>query len=83
MIQASALPGLALAPSALAVVLIVLSRRRPVVRETWSILAAIVQTALVAAMIPPALEGTQLVWSPIALAKRCRSSGATVCAKVR
>ncbi|HET9489918.1 MAG TPA: proton-conducting transporter membrane subunit [Methylomirabilota bacterium] len=69
MSQASALPGLALAPSALAVVLILLSRRRPVVRETWSILAAITQTVVLAAMIPSALGGTELVWSPIALAE--------------
>lgn len=67
MTQASGLPGLALLPSALAVVLIVLSRRRPAVRETWSILAAIAQTAVVAAMIPSALSDTALVWSPVAL----------------
>ncbi|MGH7313202.1 MAG: cation:proton antiporter, partial [Candidatus Rokuibacteriota bacterium] len=69
MTQASGLPGLALLPSALAVVLIVLSRRRPVIREAWSILAAIAQTVIVAAMIPPALSGTALVWSPVALAE--------------
>jgi multicomponent Na+:H+ antiporter subunit D len=68
MIQASGLPGLALLPSALAVLLIVLSRRRPAVRETWSILAAIAQTAAVVAMIPSALSGTALVWSPLTLA---------------
>ena len=67
MTQASALPGLALLPSALAVVLIVLSRQRPAVRETWSILAAIAQSATVMAMIPSALSGTILVWSPLTL----------------
>jgi multicomponent Na+:H+ antiporter subunit D len=69
MTDTSALPGLALLPSAVAAVLIVLSRRRPAVRETWSLLGAILQTAIVAAMIPPALRGTPLVWSPLALAE--------------
>jgi multicomponent Na+:H+ antiporter subunit D len=67
--HASALPGLALLPSALAAVLIVLSRRRPAVRETWSILAALAQTGIVAAMIPSALAGAPLVWSPLTLAE--------------
>ena len=36
-------------------------------RETWSILAAIAQSATVMAMIPSALNGTILVWSPLTL----------------
>jgi multicomponent Na+:H+ antiporter subunit D len=66
-VTASALPGLALLPSALAVPLIVLSRRRPAVRETWSVAAALLQTAVVALMIPPALAGEVLTWSPLPL----------------
>jgi multicomponent Na+:H+ antiporter subunit D len=65
----SALPGWALLPSALAVPLVVLSRRRPAVREAWSVLAALTQTALVLAMVPSALAGTTLVWTPFALAE--------------
>jgi multicomponent Na+:H+ antiporter subunit D len=65
----SALPGLALLPSALAVPLIVLCRRRPAVRETWSVLAALGQTLVVAAMVPSAIEGVTLRWSPLALAE--------------
>lgn len=64
---ASALPGLALLPSALAVPLIVLSRRRPVLREAWSLLAALTQTLAVAAMIPAAVAGGTLTWSPLEL----------------
>jgi multicomponent Na+:H+ antiporter subunit D len=67
-VTGSLLPGLALLPSALAVPLIVLSRRRPALREAWSVLAALGQTAVVAAMIPPALDGAPLVWSPLAIA---------------
>jgi multicomponent Na+:H+ antiporter subunit D len=63
------LPGLALLPSALAVPLIVLFRRRPVIRETWSILAALAQTLTVAAMVPSALDGVTLTWAPLALAE--------------
>jgi multicomponent Na+:H+ antiporter subunit D len=63
----SAWPGLALLPSALAVPLILLSRGRPAVRETWSVLAALAQTAIVAAMIPSALSGPALGWAPFAL----------------
>jgi multicomponent Na+:H+ antiporter subunit D len=68
-VTASAWPGLVLLPSALAVPLIVLSRRRPAIRETWSILAAVAQTLAVAAMIPSAIDGVTLTWSPFALAE--------------
>ena len=66
---ASAWPGLVLLPSALAVPLIVLSRRQPAIRETWSILAAVAQTVAVAAMIPSAVDGVTLTWSPFVLAE--------------
>jgi multicomponent Na+:H+ antiporter subunit D len=68
-VTASVLPGLALLPATVAVPLIVLSGRRPRIRETWSMLAAVAQTALVAAMIPCALAGTTLTWSPFSLAE--------------
>ncbi len=64
----SPLPGLALAPAALALPLIVLSRRRPAVRETWSVLASVLQTALVLAMLPAVRDGARLVWAPASLA---------------
>jgi multicomponent Na+:H+ antiporter subunit D len=66
-VTASPLPGLALLPSALAVLLIVLSRRRPAVREAWSLVAALAQTAVVAVMVPKALAGETLTWAPIDL----------------
>jgi multicomponent Na+:H+ antiporter subunit D len=68
-VTTSPLPGLALLPSALAVPLIVLSGKRPALRETWSVLAALSQTAIAAAMVPPALDGMTLAWSPLALAE--------------
>ncbi|MGH7277855.1 MAG: hypothetical protein ACREJG_04130, partial [Candidatus Rokuibacteriota bacterium] len=64
---ASALPGLALLPAALAVPLIVAFRDRPAIREAWSVLAALVQTALTGAMIPAVLGGATLVWRPFEL----------------
>jgi multicomponent Na+:H+ antiporter subunit D len=62
------LPQLALLPSALAVPLIVFARRRPVLRETWSVVAAVMQTAIVAAMVPVVLSGVAPVSRPFALA---------------
>lgn len=66
--QPSLLPGLALAPAALATALIVLFRQRPNVRETWSLLAALGQTATVALMVPASLRGVALTWAPFGLA---------------
>jgi multicomponent Na+:H+ antiporter subunit D len=63
----SAWPALALAPSALAVALIVLSRRHPALRETWSVLAALAQTAAVAHMVPDILAETVPTWRPFLL----------------
>mgnify|MGYP000521879070 CR=1 FL=1 len=64
---ASPLPALALAPAALAVALIPLSRRRPALREAWSVLAALAQTGLVAALVPAALAGAPLRAEGLAL----------------
>ncbi len=68
MVTTSVLPGLALLPSALAVVLIIAFRDRPAIREAWSVLAAVAQTAIVAAMLPAALAGAPPAWAPLALA---------------
>ncbi len=65
---ASVLPGLALLPAALAIPLIILARRRPALRESWSVLAALAQTAVVAAMLPAVLAGTAPTWRPLELA---------------
>ena len=64
----SSLPGWALLPSAVATVLIVVSRRRPVVRESWSVAAAIAQSVLVVAMLPAVLDGQRLTWAPFSMA---------------
>jgi multicomponent Na+:H+ antiporter subunit D len=64
----SALPGLALVPAAVATVLIVVSGRRPALRETWSALAALAQAAIVLAMLPSTLAGVELVSAPLLLA---------------
>jgi multicomponent Na+:H+ antiporter subunit D len=63
----SALPTLALLPSALAVPLIVLSRRRPRIREAWSVLAAVAQTLVVAALVPVVLSGLAPTARPLSL----------------
>ena len=49
--------------SALAIVLIVASHRRPNVREAWSVLAALGKFAIVASMVPGVLDGTEYRWS--------------------
>ena len=59
----SLLPLLALAPAALALPLIVASRRRPALREAWSVAAALAQTGLVALMVPPVLAGSVPAWT--------------------
>ena len=61
-------PLAAVLVSALAVVLIVLSHRRPNVREAWSVLAALVKLLLVASMLPGVLgwggrDPVVYVWS--------------------
>jgi multicomponent Na+:H+ antiporter subunit D len=66
--RVSALPLLVLLPAAAAVALIVASRRRPALRETWSVAAALAQTALVAALLPAVLAGEVPVWRALPLA---------------
>jgi multicomponent Na+:H+ antiporter subunit D len=65
---ASTLPGLALLPAALAIPLIVLARRRPALREGVSVLAAVAQTAVVAAILPSVLAAEAPTWRPLELA---------------
>jgi multicomponent Na+:H+ antiporter subunit D len=65
---ASLLPVFALLPAAAAVGLIVASRRRPALRETWSVAAAIAQTAVVAALVPSVQAGQIPVWRGLPLA---------------
>src|SRR5918996_6332785 len=65
---ASILPLLALCPAAAAVALIVVSRRRPALRETWSVAAALAQTAVVATMLPSVRAGEVPVWRALSLA---------------
>jgi multicomponent Na+:H+ antiporter subunit D len=67
-VTASLAPGLALLPAALAAPLFVLARRRPFLRESSSVLAALAQTAIVASMIPAVLGGATLEWRPMPLA---------------
>jgi multicomponent Na+:H+ antiporter subunit D len=64
----SVLPALAPIPAALAVALIVLSRRHPALRETWSLAASVAQTGLVVAMLPAVVAGDRPVAEPLELA---------------
>ena len=52
-------PFAAVAASGVAAILIVLSARRPTLREGWTILAAIVKFGLVLSMVPDALAGRE------------------------
>ena len=56
-VYSSPLPLLAVLASAVAAVLIVLSWRRPNMRDGWSVLAALVQLGLVLSMLPSVLDG--------------------------
>ncbi|WP_247004799.1 proton-conducting transporter membrane subunit [Halosolutus gelatinilyticus] len=56
-------PLAAVLVSAIAVVLIVASHRRPNVREGWSVVAALSKFAIVASMLPGVLDGTVYEWS--------------------
>ncbi|GAB3311677.1 monovalent cation/H+ antiporter subunit D family protein [Haloplanus rallus] len=58
---ASLRPALAVAVAAVAVVPILASARRPNLREGWTVLAAVGSFALVASMLPGALDGTVYV----------------------
>ncbi|ELY85622.1 proton-conducting transporter transmembrane domain-containing protein [Natrialba taiwanensis] len=59
----SILPLAAVLTSAVAVVLIVASYRRPNIREGWSVLAALTQFGIVFSMLPGVLDGTVYKWS--------------------
>ncbi|HXH83431.1 MAG TPA: proton-conducting transporter membrane subunit [Candidatus Tectomicrobia bacterium] len=63
----SVLPAVALLPSAAAIPCIVLSGRRPGLRDACSVAAALAQTALVAAMVPAVLEGGRPAFSAFTL----------------
>lgn len=56
----SLVPLLAILVSLLAVPLILLSSARPNLRETWTILAAVIKFGLVLLLLPSALEGTSI-----------------------
>ncbi|WP_137291592.1 proton-conducting transporter transmembrane domain-containing protein [Natronorubrum halophilum] len=56
-------PLAAVLVSALAIVLIVASRRRPNVRDGWSVLAALAKFGIVVSMLPAVLSGTVYTWS--------------------
>ncbi|WP_049925853.1 proton-conducting transporter transmembrane domain-containing protein [Halopiger goleimassiliensis] len=56
-------PLAAVLVSAVAVLLIVASHRRPNVREGWSVLAALTKFGIVASMVPGVMSGTVYEWS--------------------
>ncbi len=56
-------PLAAVLVSAVAVLLIVASHRRPNIREGWSVLAAVVKFGIVASMMPGVLAGNEYRWS--------------------
>ena len=55
-------PLLALSCPALGSILIVLSRRRPNIRETWTLLASLGQFLLILPLIPVVLNGAPVEW---------------------
>ena len=77
----SIVPLLAILTPVVAAVLIVLSSRRPNLRETWTVLAALAMLGLVASMLPTVLDGrvpeqTLLEISPgISIALRADAAG--------
>ncbi|WP_436935500.1 proton-conducting transporter transmembrane domain-containing protein [Halovenus marina] len=56
-------PVAAVLVSAVAIAFIIASHRRPNVRESWSVLAAVTKFAIVASMLPGVLGGTEYRWS--------------------
>ncbi|WP_306059073.1 proton-conducting transporter transmembrane domain-containing protein [Natronococcus wangiae] len=56
-------PLAAVLVSAAAIALIVASHRRPNLRESWSVLAALAKFGLVASMLPGVMSGTVYTWS--------------------
>ena len=60
---ASIRPLAAVLISLVAIVLILASHRRPNVRESWSVIAAVGKFAIVLSMLPGVRDGTVYVWS--------------------
>ena len=56
-------PMLAVLLSAATILLILASHRRPNVRESWSVLAAVAKFAVILSMLPGVLDGTEYRWS--------------------
>jgi len=56
-------PLAAVLVSAVAILLIVASHRRPNVREAWSVLAALAKFGVIASMLPGVLAGAEYRWS--------------------
>ncbi len=56
-------PLAAVLVSAVAIVLIIASHRRPNLREGWSVLAALTKFGLVVSMLPAVMDGTVFRWS--------------------
>ena len=56
-------PLAAVLVSAVAIVLIVASHRRPNLREGWSVLAALAKFGIVVSMLPAVMDGTVFRWS--------------------
>jgi formate hydrogenlyase subunit 3/multisubunit Na+/H+ antiporter MnhD subunit len=56
-------PLAAVLVSAVAILLIIASHRRPNVREFWSVLAALTKFGIVASMLPGVLDGEEYRWS--------------------
>ncbi|WP_226042256.1 proton-conducting transporter membrane subunit [Natrinema sp. DC36] len=56
-------PLAALLVSAVAIVLIVASHRRPNLREGWSVLAALAKFGIIVSMLPAVMDGTVFRWS--------------------
>jgi multicomponent Na+:H+ antiporter subunit D len=56
-------PILAVLLSAVTILLILASHRRPDIRESWSVLAAVAKFGVVVSMLPGVLDGTEYRWS--------------------
>jgi formate hydrogenlyase subunit 3/multisubunit Na+/H+ antiporter MnhD subunit len=63
MVEESLRPLAAVLVSAVAIVLIVVSYRRPNVRDGWSVVAAVAKFAIVASMVPGVLAGKSYRWN--------------------
>ncbi|RZH66900.1 proton-conducting transporter transmembrane domain-containing protein [Natrinema altunense] len=56
-------PLAAVLVSAVAIVLIVASHRRPNLREGWSVVAALAKFGIIVSMLPAVMDGTVFAWS--------------------